>query len=156
MRILQYAYFTMGSRHVPAAEITARLGIEPDEFMVRGTRRLDPPIPVSHSWQIVCRRSGMTVDEQLETVVSRLRPYTGQLRVLLDELRADDPEYGGGALRVVRYFDDEDGEEEELSPPHADLQKIAGQHQLLGWVLARSVMEFLMDLDIELDADEYG
>lgn len=156
MRIRQYAYFSMGSRQVPASEITARLGIEPDEIMVRGTRRLDPPVPVSHAWQVVCRRPGLALDEQVENVVSRLHPYIGQLRVLLDELRADDPEHGGGALRVVRYFDDEDGEDEELSPPHVELQKLPGQHQLLGWVLARPVMEFLMALDIELDADEFG
>jgi uncharacterized protein DUF4279 len=156
VRIRQYAYFSMRSRHVPAAEITARLGIEPDEIRVRGTRRLDPPVPVRHSWDIVCRRPGMTIDEQIETVVARLRPYTGQLRVLLDELRADDPDYGGGALTVVRYFDDEDGEDEELSPADARLQKLPGQHQLLGWVLSRQVIEFLMALDIELDADEYG
>jgi hypothetical protein len=31
-----------------------------------------------------------------------------------------------------------------------------GQHQLLGWVLDREVLEFLPAVDAVLDVDEYG
>jgi hypothetical protein len=65
-------------------------------------------------------------------------------------------ESAGAVLQVVRYFDDPDGEEEELSPPDAELQKLSGQHQLLGWHLDREVLDFLMATGASLDVDEYG
>jgi hypothetical protein len=63
---------------------------------------------------------------------------------------------GGCYLQLVRFFDDEDGEEEELSPPDAPLQKLSGQHQLLGWHLDRDSLGFLAHVGAEIDADEYG
>jgi hypothetical protein len=59
-------------------------------------------------------------------------------------------------LQLVRHFDDDDGEEEELSVSDAPLQKLAGQHQLLGWHLDSDVLGFLARVGAEIDADEYG
>lgn len=156
MRISQYAYFALCSSYVSAAEMAARVGMEPDEVSVRGSRTADPPRPVRHAWRMVCRDRGLTLDEQIGRIIERLRPCRDQIAALSQELAAHDPEHGGAALRVVRYFNDPDGEEEELSPPEADRQKIAGQHQLLGWVLDREVLEFLLATGAYLDADEYG
>jgi len=156
VRIRQYAYFALRSRHVSAAEITARLGMEPDEISVRASRHADPPRPACHAWKIVCREPGRTIDEQLGPIVDRLWPYLDQLVPLIDELATEDADYGGAVLRVVRYFDGEQGEEEELSAPDAPLRKLPGQHQLLGWVLERKVLEFLLATNVCLDADEYG
>jgi hypothetical protein len=36
------------------------------------------------------------------------------------------------------------------------LEKLAGQHQLLGSHLNREVLDFLTEVGAELDADEYG
>ena len=63
---------------------------------------------------------------------------------------------GGCNLQLVRYFDDHEGEEEELSPPHAPLEKLAGQHQLLRWHVERDSLQFLARVGAEIDADEYG
>jgi len=59
-------------------------------------------------------------------------------------------------LSVDCYLDDDDGEEEELSPADAPLQKLAGQHQLLGWHLDADSISFLARVGAEIDADEYG
>lgn len=156
MRIRQYAYFVLCSSVVSAAEMAARVGMEPDKVSVRGSRKADPPRPVSHAWSIVCKDRGLTADDQIGRIIERLQPCRNQVVALSQELAAHDPEHGGAVLRVVRYFDDPDGEEEEFSPPEAALQKIAGQHQLLGWVLDRTVLEFLLATGAYLDVDEYG
>lgn len=156
MRVRQYAYFELRSRHVSAAEMTARLGVEPDEFAVRASRRSAPPRPVFHSWRIVCREPGRTVDEQLTTIAKRLRPYLDRLVPLIGELAAGGAEHDGAVLNAVRFFGDEWGAEEELSPPDASLQKLPGQHQLLGWSLGRELLEFLLVTNAGLDVDEYG
>jgi len=59
-------------------------------------------------------------------------------------------------MQVVRYLNDESGEEEELSSPDAPWQKLSGQHQLLGWALEREVLEFLLATGACFDVDEYG
>ena len=58
LRISQYVYFALKSETVPAAAITARLGVDPDSVRVRGARRLAPPVPVCHSWAIECLAIG--------------------------------------------------------------------------------------------------
>ncbi|MEU5786400.1 DUF4279 domain-containing protein [Micromonospora purpureochromogenes] len=65
MIVSQYVYFALSSERVSAAEITARLGIEPDEIVVRGSRVASPARPGSHRWKITCRKPGLTVDEQI-------------------------------------------------------------------------------------------
>jgi hypothetical protein len=37
-----------------------------------------------------------------------------------------------------------------------ELEKLSDQHQLLGWHLDRGVVQFLDEVDAELDVDEYG
>jgi hypothetical protein len=60
---------------------------------------------------------------------------------------------------VVRYLGawlaEDEGEEEEITEIDG-LEKLPGQHQLLGWHLSRPTMEFLLDIGAELDVDEYG
>lgn len=152
MRIRQYAYFALFSGSMPATEITARLTIEPDKVKTRGSRWTEPPIPVHHVWQVICDDRGMTVDEQVRKVVDRVRPR----QAAIAELTREPDARCGAVLEVVRYFDDENGEEEELSPPDAQLQKLPGQHQLLGWHLDRDILAFLIAVNAEIDVDEYG
>jgi hypothetical protein len=156
MRVRQYVYFALHSSTLPAAEMATRLGLEPDEVSVRGSRTTTPPRPVTHVWKIVCRDRGLTVDEQIDRVMARLRPYRERIAALVQAITADGFEYDGAVLEVVRHFDDADGEEERLDPPEAALQRLAGQHQLLGWSLDREVLEFLLATGAHFDVDEYG
>jgi hypothetical protein len=137
---------------MPATEITARLMMQPDGVRIKGSRRAEPPVPVCHSWRVICDDQGLTVDEQVTRVVDRLRPH----QPTIAELTREPGARCGAVLQVVRYFDDENGEEEELNPPDARFQKLSGQHQLLGWHLDRRTLVFLMTVNAEIDVDEYG
>jgi hypothetical protein len=156
MRMRQYVYFALFSERMAAAEMTARLLLEPDTISVRASRRAQPPRPVSHAWKIECRARGLGVDEQIGRVLDRLEPGMDRVVALAGELAAHEPETGGARLSVVRYFNDEDGEGELVDSPVPGLTKLPGQHQLLGWNLDRRVLEFLLAVGADLDIDEYG
>ncbi|HUQ56076.1 GNAT family N-acetyltransferase [Lentzea sp.] len=81
MRVEQFTLFELSSETVPAGEISARLGVEPDE----------------RPWKIV-RRGPESVDEQIRHVVARLKPIRDELAALAPEVTA--------RLVVVRYFRD--------------------------------------------------
>lgn len=111
---------------------------------------------------MVSKRPGLTVADHLDALIERLGPSAGTIGDLAEEIVLASPESDdlGSVLQVVRYFDHEDGEEEELSvvdlPDGEQLTKLSGQHQLLGWRLAPSVIDFLMTTHAVLDMDEYG
>ncbi len=146
----QYAYFAIKSRELSANEIERRLGISADRVLVAGSESADPMRPAAHSWQLVCDRAGLTVDEQIANVVARLQPARAALRALTAT------EGVSAVLQVVRYFNDEAGEEEDLTSSAGGLEKLSGQHQLLGWRLNPETMAFLADVRADLDVDEYG
>lgn len=156
MRISQYAYFAVRSRRMSADEITARLGIDPDERVVRGGRDARPPRPARHVWRVVCRKPHLTVDEQIARVVDRLFEHAGTIGALVAELDRADGEIHAGTLQVVRVFEDPQGEEDDLTGPVEGLEKLAGQHRLLGWHLDARTLEFLRLTRAELDVDEYA
>jgi hypothetical protein len=155
MRISQYAYFTVRSERTAAHHITGRLGIEPDEIQVRGSRSVVPVLPRYHAWEIVCRDRDLRIDEQIDRIVARLAPHADQIAALVAEI--DGPgDRSTATLQLVRYLDDDGGETEDLGPQDGELVKIPGQHQLLGWHLDRRTLEFLCYIGADLDADEYG
>lgn len=157
MRVRQYAFFAVRSETVPAADITARLGIEPDEIQVRGSRTAEPPTPVCHLWMVACRQAGLRVDEQVEAIARRLSPRLDALAALATELVAADT--GDCVLEVVRYFDTPDGEVEDegvTCVAGQPVDRLPGQHQLLGWNLGPDVIDLLNRTGARLDVDEYG
>ncbi|ASW57817.1 hypothetical protein CIK06_18505 [Plantactinospora sp. KBS50] len=140
-----------------ASEIAARLGIEPDEAVIRGSRSpADRVIPAAHCWRVVCRTAGMTVDEQISHIVDRLFVHALQIGMLAAELDRTDGGPGSAVLQVVRVFGHPAGEPEDLSGLVDGLGKLPGQHQLLGWHLDRRTLEFLWLTGAELDIDEYA
>ncbi|MDG4791801.1 DUF4279 domain-containing protein [Micromonospora sp. WMMD1102] len=156
MRVHQYVYFALASRQVPAADITARLGIEPDEVKIRGSRRIQPPIPASHTWRIVCRKPGLTVHEQINQILDRLHAHADRIGDLAAELDQIEGSPGSSVLQVVRVLEHPDGEDEDLTSPVEGLEKLPGQHQLLGWHLDARALDFLRRTHAELDIDEYA
>ncbi|MEV0725354.1 DUF4279 domain-containing protein [Micromonospora purpureochromogenes] len=156
MIISQYAYFALSSHRVSAAEITARLGMEADEIVVRGSRLASPARPASHRWKITCRKPGLTVDEQINRIVDRLFRHAERIGELAVELDIINGAPGASMLQVVRVFEHPDGEEEDRTSPVEGLQKLPGQHRLLGWHIDARVLEFLRLTRAELDVDEYG
>ncbi|MCX5117886.1 DUF4279 domain-containing protein [Micromonospora sp. NBC_00362] len=140
MRVHQYVYFSLRSDRLPSREMATRLGMEPDEISVKGSKRENPPVPAVHSWRVVCRDSGLTVDEQIDRIIDRLGPIADQIAALVRVIDEAEGEGITSTLQVVRYFNDDDGD----------------QHQRLGWHLDRRALEFLHHTRAELDVDEYG
>jgi hypothetical protein len=159
MKIRQYAYFGFWSDETTASDITARLGIEPDGFLVKGSRVANPPRPRYHKWRVECDRKGSSVEDQIKVVIEKLIPKKAAIAALVAHLKNEvDP--GGAYLQIVRYFNDEDGEEEASGqvtfPDESEFEKLPGQHQLLGWHLGRDVLDFLDEVEADIDFDEYG
>jgi hypothetical protein len=153
VRISQYVYFGLWSETIPASEMTAVVGLEPDDVQVRGSWQAEPPIPRGHYWRIECRERGLCVDEQMERVLARISGHATAIRSLVDtgDVRA--------TLEVVRNFNDENGEEdryEDYFVEEGGDPKEGGQHYLLGWALAPEHMQLLLTLGAHLDVDEYG
>ncbi|MEV4158371.1 DUF4279 domain-containing protein [Nocardia salmonicida] len=73
MKIRQYSYFELASTIVSAAELTIRLGVEPDQLAVKGTTNARGRVCRLHSWRISDDLGG-AVDEQLERLIVRLEP----------------------------------------------------------------------------------
>ncbi len=159
MRIKQYAYFAIYSDALTASDVTSLLRMEPDDFHVRGSQTSTPAVPRSHRWRIRCDERGLPVDDQIRRLIIRLDPYRQALVKLASDLAEQHPP-GRIVLGVVRKFDDEEGEEEEDSvivlPDGSTLERLPGQHQLLGWSLDSKMLEFVRTVGAEIDVDEYG
>lgn len=157
MSLRQYVYFALVSERMSAAEMTAILGIEPDEIAVRGSRRAEPVmLPASHRWKVVCREPGLRVDEQISRLLDRLGPQADRIAELARRLDAEDGVDGSAVLEIVRYFGDEEAESDGQSDtggirPHESADK----PNLFGWHLDRNVLAFLAATGAVLDVDEY-
>jgi hypothetical protein len=159
MKVKQYVRFLLFSSTVDIEELSSRVGMPADYSEARGSRLAGKrPLPPRHRWEIRCDSPGLRIDEQLEMVISRLRPFEAGIAALARELSAQDPR-DGAVFCMVRHFDEPEGEEEV--PRHAvvrghELESVPGQHQLLGWHIDKETLEFILRLDAEIDGDEYG
>jgi hypothetical protein len=126
----------------------------PDKALEKGSRRLDPPAPKQHIWEVVCDKPGAPVDELIADVVSRLEPHRPAIQALVATGQAVTE------LVIVRYLGawlaEAEGEEEEHVVTEDGLEKLSGQHQLLGFVVEPSVLEFLVAVGATISFDEYG
>lgn len=149
MLLRQYVYFALSSEHITAREMTAVLGIEPDETSVRGSRRTAPvALPACHRWKISCREPGLRVDEQIANILGRLQPHTERIAALVARL-ATEVGPGAAVLQVVRYFNDSPGEAGEAD------QAIDQPPKPLSWHLDHDVLSFLSATGATIDVDEY-
>ncbi|WP_062982922.1 DUF4279 domain-containing protein [Nocardia anaemiae] len=146
MKISQYCYFSVRSTSLSAADMTARLGMQPDKVLVMGSRSPDRVLPRFHAWQIVCR-SDESVDDQLHHLMDRLEP----IRAELVSLCADDDV--SPVMQVVRHFADPDGV--DAAPDDTAWDQAREWPRPLGWHLSLTVLDFLLSTRAELDVDEY-
>ena len=149
-RVRQYVYFAIRSETMSVDQITELLGREPDSVLVRGSERSEPPIPRVNAWKLCCDGPGLTIDEQIEAVLSQMKPLKERIAAItaMQDCTA--------VLQLVRNFDDDDGEPEQFPGRSDGLQKLSGRHQLLGWHLRADDLSFLGSLGVPIDADEYG
>lgn len=147
MRILQYVYLGVSSEALDPDTITQRIGISPDHVAVRASTSVEPPRPVAHQWRLDASPRG-TVDDRIADLLDRIDPCADRLAEMTATRQVT------AVIEVVRYFGHPDGDEEghEVS----SLQKLAGQHQLLGFALGTTTLDRLVRLGLSLDFDEYG
>lgn len=153
MRISQYAYFSLTSEKVTAAAITGWLGIEPDRILVRGARDAIQVLPRTHQWRVQARAENVPIGLMITELTRRLDPVIEKIAAIMRELPID------AQLQLVRKFDDAEGVEDEGTTPEMaaqGLEKLGGQHHLLGWHLDRRTLDFLEKTRAELNVDEYG
>ncbi|WP_327591113.1 DUF4279 domain-containing protein [Nonomuraea sp. NBC_00507] len=105
---------------------------------------------------MVCRKPGLTVDEQINQILDRLYAHADRIGELATELDQIDGSPGSSVLQVVRVFEHPDGEDADLTSPAEGLQILPGQHQLLGWHLDARALDFLRRAHAELDIDGYA
>lgn len=154
MRMSQYVSFAVRSLTVPAAKMTAQLGVQPDLERVRGEVRSQPRmVPAEHAWEICCADKSTTLDTQIDRVIERLLPLRDALSTLVrgdDQLHAE--------LLLFRNFNDLKGES-ALSGGGAGSDMLAwlsGVHHLLGWRLRSEHLEFLASIPADIVAEENG
>ncbi|MEV0460312.1 DUF4279 domain-containing protein [Catellatospora methionotrophica] len=152
MRVNQYVYFALRSEQVSAEQMTAILGIEPDEVGVRGSRQTEPVRPVCHSWKVVCREPFLTVDEQVDRVLARLLPTADRIGALVAGSGEAEESQIASVLEVVRYFEPAEDDESEILL----VDRTPEQRNLFGWHLDARVLDFLVRTHAGLDVDEYG
>ncbi|MFC7220765.1 DUF4279 domain-containing protein [Streptomyces polyrhachis] len=152
MPVDQYAYFALSSYETSAAEMTAVLGLEPDEKVIRGSHTLEPnALPTTHRWKVVCRKPGLSVDEQIARVVERLTPHADAIAALARRLDAEGPQGPSAVLQVVRCFST--GSDQQDQPRSTDAT--TDPPNLFGWHLGRDTLDFLHATGAVLDVDEY-
>jgi hypothetical protein len=152
MRVRQDAYFSLSSVDLSPEDITRAVGMEPDEVIVMASKRIEPPVPACHTWKVVATSRG-PVDEMLAELVARIRPASSSIGDLVATGAAS------AVFQVVRSLDGASGEEEDLTIREIGdlrLEKLPGQHQLLGFHLDAQTLRFASDTGIEISFDEYG
>lgn len=150
MRIRQYTYFAIKSRDLSAEEVEHRLRISPDRTLVAGSDSTDPLRPAAHSWALVADEDHVTVEEQIRRLVARLQPASAAISELVSASGV------ATVLQVVRYFNDKAGDGPADSGVIEGMEKLPGQHHLLGWHLDAEVIRFLAEVKADFDVDEYG
>jgi hypothetical protein len=155
MRIRQYVYFGIASQKMTPDEVSTYVGLPADEARPKGPNPSNPARVSRYNWwMVVCREPGLQIDEQLARVVTRLEGLADKIADVVKLVQAEG-DGSGPVLRIVRYFDDPEGEE-EIVRRMGDLESLSGQHQLLGWHIDQRVIDFLARTGAYLDADEYG
>jgi hypothetical protein len=154
MRVRQHAYLLIRSDVLAPVEVTARLGLEPDQVKPRGSQAVGPPPrPQVHIWIV---RSGRpetaTVEAHLDRLLARLEPHVDRIGALLAE------DHTSGVIEIVRYFEvgKEDDEVLAIGQGSDSLERLRGQHSLLGFHLDQRLIRFVNHTQITIDIDEYG
>jgi len=154
MRVRQHAALLLRSSVLDPDEITQQLALVPDEVKAMGSRHPGPPArPAAHIW---CLRSGLAddhrLDDHFEALLAKLVGSAERVRTLI----------GGAEVRgefvIGRYF--EPGpEEERITQPGrqiGDLERLRGQHPLLGFVITPGLVAYAALARLGFDFDEYG
>lgn len=145
----------MSSLLVQPEAITEAVGVVPDETRPLGSRRGWPhPIPRFNIWNL---GSGLPdtapLGDHLDALVAKLKPHAARIREFIANSDAE------GGLQIVRYFTPGPEDSEVLASNIVEIpgmERLGGQHPLLGFHVDESFIRLAVDLGVEIDFDEYG
>lgn len=154
MKVRQYVYLGIKSDGVDPGVISERLGLMPDDVQLRGSRHQGPPpVPRCHLWRL---KSGAATDASLDDHFAALRVRLGDSASRLRNLQ--ETEEVTAVIQVVRSFDP-GPEDRHISEPGrvvGDLERLGGQHPLVGFDLSPDLVSYAAEAGIGFDFDEYG
>lgn len=154
MRVRQHAYFLVRSDVLAPVEVTARLGLEPDRVKSRGSGATGPPPrPRAHVWILESGRPDTApLDDHLDALLTRLEPYVERIGALFVAGHTT------GVIQIVRYFEVGAEDDDVIEPGRRveGLERLRGQHRLLGFHLDYRLLRFAGQAQIAIDVDEYG
>ncbi len=93
--------------------------------------------PAAHAWELVCDQPGLDVTRAGRQCSG---PASAHPEALKDLATSEEVVL---VLQIVRYLDDDIGEEGDW------------QHPLLGWHLDLEQLRFVVEMGADVDADEY-
>lgn len=149
----QHASFVVQSDVRHPDEISELFQFEPDVSKAKGSSNKARQVPRTHLWEVKAEGTSAPVDAQIREIISRLGPIADRILRLVEDGTCK------AVLRVSRHFNDPDGEEEHHDPiisGHGILRILSGQHQLLGWLVDREIIDFLVATGAVITVDEYG
>lgn len=130
------------------------IGLEPTEAEAMGSRDPSRGIPRCHLWSLA---SGVDEAASLDDHVNALVPI---MQSRTEAFRAVSAIKSIGIwLTIVRHFEDANEVFDQSGyglDADAGVERLGGQHPLLGWGMDRDVVELLSECGIGLDVDEYG
>jgi hypothetical protein len=155
VKVRQYVYLAVRSESVDPGIISERLRLMPDVVKLRGSRRAGPPpVPRTHLWRL---NSGVESEDlplghHLDALLARLGDSAHRLRQLTID------EEVSAVIQVVRRFDPgpEDRHVVEPGPPPGEVERLGGQHRLLGFSIEAELLAYAAVAGIGFDFDEYG
>lgn len=154
MRVRQHAYLLIRSDAVAPVEVTARLGLEPDRVKPRGSQAAGPPPrPRVHVWILGSGRpDDVPLEDHLDALLARLEPHVDRIGALVGAGHTT------GALQIVRHFEVGAEDDAVLDPGRGvdGLERLRGQHPLLGFHLDHRLVRFADQARLTIDIDEYG
>ena len=154
VRVRQYVCFAISSPSIPPDAITGLLLLEADEVKPKGSRIAGPsPVPRAHLWKLMSGRADTSsLIEHIAALMAKLEPREHEIQTLLSSSDAD------GWIRAVRRFGAGAEDDDIVEPGRlvGGLERLRGQHPLLGFALDHRTIELAARMHVGFDFDEYG
>lgn len=155
MKVRQYVYLGVRSELLDPGIISQRLSLIPSQTKLMGSRHLGPPpIPRCHLWQLDSgvESRELPLDDHFRSLLTRL----GDSAIRVRDLVRDD--LATATIEVVRHFE-AGPEDRHISEPGrrvGDLERLRGQHPLVGFGIEPGLLAYAALAGIAFEFDEYA
>jgi Domain of unknown function (DUF4279) len=155
VKVRQYAYLSVLSESLDPGQLSEELALMPTDAKLRGSRQPGPPpIPRCHLWQLGSgvKSHEVRLDQHLSSLLSRLAGSAARIRKLAESGDAT------AVIQVVRYFEPGPEDRHIIEPGRnvGGLERLGGQHPLVGFDLEPALVSFAAEAGVGFSFDEYG